>query len=99
MTSKENKRKYDKAEEVSAVTSKKRWAFGDYKDNDSDDGDNDSYSSSDEVSSKEEPAQRPRSDDGDTTDSENDDDNDRGSDDDNNDGSDDDRDDRFSNVD
>jgi hypothetical protein len=34
MALKENKRKYDEEEEVSTVTSKKRWAFGDYNDDD-----------------------------------------------------------------
>jgi hypothetical protein len=63
MASKENKSKYNE-EEVSTVTLKKPQALSDYND------------SSKEVSSKEEPARRPRSDDGDTTDSENDDDND-----------------------
>jgi hypothetical protein len=58
MTSKENKRKYAKEEEVCTTTLKKRWAFGD-----------DSSLSEEEVSSEEEPARWARSDDGDTTDS------------------------------
>jgi hypothetical protein len=50
MASKENKRKYNKEEEVSMTTSKKRWAFGDYN------GESSSSSSAEEVSSEEEPA-------------------------------------------
>jgi hypothetical protein len=45
MTSKKNKRKYAKEEEVCTATLKKRWAFGE-----------DSSSSEEEVSSEEEPA-------------------------------------------
>jgi hypothetical protein len=47
MTTKENKRKYNKEEEVSTATSKKQRAFDDYND-----GDDSSLS---EVSSEEEP--------------------------------------------
>jgi hypothetical protein len=46
MTSKENKRKYAKEEEVCTATLKKRWAFGE----------DSSSSSEEEVSSEEEPA-------------------------------------------
>jgi hypothetical protein len=52
MASKENKCKYDKEEEVSMATSKKRWTFSDYND---DNGDTGSSSSLKEVSSEEKP--------------------------------------------